>query len=477
MKPLHTPVRIACALSLIAIVPSSNATAAPPKVSHRAKIKGKVPGVKAKKLVNGRVEVDPHGKEHVIWLDELEFVEAPALLRARWRDTNSDTRFAKWELFEVVGSKKVMVGSGEIEPIAKAGGEEKFKIEPAALLPKFNTTGKNRVYSLQVFSDDGESTGLRPSLAAKLIHKPKGSNAIAPEDPFTCAYAADKHARLVSLTVPFATVHNASTTAGDHNGQDELEFRIARWGPGIYNSQTTLPGGDIGYALDEGEEINVFTWHDDDDRSVAAPTLMYGTLKHGESMALSVLAMERDNGSLKAIKDFIIAGNEVVSVVGKLIGGWGAVAGAAADGVIVANQLLAPDTDSNDYVGLFSVVLENRCGRIKAQYSTLGPGTAAGEAVSSTFPDPATQDLSKLVKRTVSMYKPKDAGGSSNFSPGGWNYGEWKPVGPDDAFLWSTQGTSSLHYTFVLLAQTNLPSNLPTGTPPPISNKPKRRGG
>lgn len=134
-----------------------------------------------------------------------------------------------------------------------------------------------------------------------------------------------------------------------------------------------------------------------------------------------------------------------------------------------------PDTDSNDYVGQFTVVLENRCGRIKSTWYTLRTGTVEGETVSSKFPDPATHpDVAEFNGRSVTMYKPKDS--SSMFSPGGWDYGHYPPVGPDDAFLWTTKGTSGLHYTFVLLAQTNLPGNLP-GAPKPISSKPKRRGG
>jgi len=464
---LPSTLRIACALSIAMVIPGTSALAAPTSpATHRAPIKGKYGGPKARKLLNGKVEVDPVGKEFVAWYDRLEFEEAPLHLDARWSENNAATKLANWQIHEVVGGKNVWVASGEVRPIKTVDGMMTFDLEPAALIPKYNTSAKNRVYLLRVYSEDVDVSGLRPSLAAKLIHKPKGSNTIPPEDPFSCGYSADKYERAVSITAPFVTVHNTSNTAGDNNGQDELEFRIAQWGPGVYTHDYTLP---------EGETVNVYTWHDDDDKSLATPTFLFTNLKHGESTTVTVLATERDNGNLKAMKDFIIAGHQVVSVVGKAIGGWGVVVGAAADGVIAANELFAPDTDSNDYVGHFTVVFENRCGRIKSTWYTLGTGSLGGEIVSGKFPDPSTHPgVAEFDGRSVSMYKSKDD--NSMFSPGGWDYGDYSPVGADDAFHWVTKGTSGLHYTFVLLAQTNFPLGTGAGLPPTTSGGSKSGG-
>ncbi|MEX1369232.1 MAG: hypothetical protein AB1Z98_39250 [Nannocystaceae bacterium] len=468
MKLSRPTIRIACALSLFVAVPGASALASPASSTRRAPVNKGIGAPAARKVLNGKVEVDPVGQEFVAWYDRLEFEEAPLHLDGRWSENDAATRLANWQLHEVVDGKNVWVASGKVRPIEKVDGLMTFDIEPAALIPKYNTTGKDRVYLLRVYSEDVDVSGFRSSLAATLIHKPKGWGTIPPEDPFTCGYSADKYARAVSITAPFVTVHNTSNTAGDNNGQDELEFRVAQWGPGIHTSDHTLPGGDIGYALNEGDTINVFTWHDDDDNSVPTPTFLNTVLRHGEKTTVAVLAMERDNGSLKAIKDFIIAGNTVVSVVGKAVGGWGVVVGAAADGVIAANELFAPDTDSNDYVGHFAVVFENRCGRIKSSWYTLGAASLGGELVSGTFPDPSTQPgVSEFDARSVTIYKPKDD--KSTFSPGGWDYGDFSPVGPDDAFHWVTRGTSGLHYTFILLAQTNLPLGTGAGLPPTSS--------
>ncbi len=421
---------------------------------HRSKFKRKIgkalPG--RMKLLNGEVRVDPVGKEFVSWLDRLEFEIAPNELAARWSELNRTATFAKWEIHEVVGKKKVFVASGELSSIPQVGAHKKFDIEPAAVMPMHNDGPKDRVYELVVYSGD-KADQMWPSLGTTLVHKRRGSTAPPPEDPFTCGAGKAKHARSVALTAPSMVVHNTSSTAGD-GSQDELEFRVARWGPANKNMSYSLPGGGVGYALNQGAHIDVFSWHNDDDDSVPAPAFLMENLQHGESVAVSVLAIERDNVHLKKIKEFIILGNEIVAEVAPLFGAWGEVVGKAAEGVVDANKLLAPDTDKHDYVGQFNVVFENRCGRIKALWYTLGPGQLAGEPVFAGFLDPAVHpETNKFDARTVSMYKPLDDNGG--FSPSGWDYGDWRPVGSDDPVLWVTQGTSGLQYSFVLLAQTN----------------------
>ena len=496
MKPLHVFLSPLGALALLLVVPGAPASAAPKthrapskrsKVTRGAAQRGKVKRgnvrsakaqrakfarkkgqrlPKAVKVLNGAVQVDPVGKEFVSWLDRLEFEIAADELRARWTDLDRSAEFAKWEIHEVVNRKKVFVASGDLGSGASAGGEKRFRIHPAAVMPKFNDGPKDRVYELVVFSGD-EKGDLRPSLSTKLIHKRRGSTAPPPEDPFACSPKAS-HARSVALTAPAVVVHNTSSTPGDNNGQDELEFRVARWGPGDKNMTYRLPGGDLGYALDEGGTIDVFTWHEDDGRSVPTPTFLMENLEHGESVAVSVVAIERDNVHVKKIKEFVILGNEIVATVAPLFGGWGEVVGKAAKGVVEANKLLAPDTDRHDYVGQFNVVFENRCGRIKAAWYTLGPAELDGELVLNGFVDPAVRpETSDFDARTVSMYKSRDD--NSNFSPSGWDFGDWRPVGPDDPVLWVTQGTSGLQYSFVLLAQTNFSTNAPRTS--------RRRGG
>lgn len=488
MKPLHALLPVIGTICVSLTVPATPAWAAPKAArapaarakrhnktrgvkarrakiqgakKHRAKFNRKVGQAmpKARKFLNGEVHVDPVGKEFVSWHKRLEFEVAPNTLKARWSELDRSADFAKWEIHEIVNRKKVFVAAGELTSIPEAGGQKGFDIQPAAVMPKYNDGSKDRIYKLVVYSGNTEAQ-MWPSGATTLVHKRRGSTAPPPKDPFACGSGNASHARSVALTAPSMVVQNTSSTAGDNNGQDELEFRVARWGPANKNMTYKLPGSGGGYALKEGAHIDVFSWHNDDDDSVPAPTFLMENLEHGESVAVSVVAIELDNVHLKAIKDFVILGNEIVAVVAPLFGGWGKVVGKAAERVVEANKLLAPDTNKHDYVGQFNVVFENRCGRIKALWYTIGPGQVSGEPVFGGFLDPSVHpETNKFDARTVSMFKPGDDNGG--FSPSGWDHGDWRPVGSNDAVLWVVQGTSGLQYSLVLLGQTNVSTKAP----------------
>lgn len=416
------------------------------------RMKTKLPGLfKTTKLINGKVQVDPVGKEFPTWLESHAYVETPQKIKVKWFDNDNATEVAQWELYEE-GSWDKPIASGSISPLEKANSSRTFTLRLADFLPKYNTSDEAKTYRVRVRSSPDELAAANQiSTTATLTHlaKSSGSTGAAPEDPFTCSAVKKKYERVVSLYSTAVGV--ASTTNTPYEGADELFFHVMQVGPGGLQSAQQVPGGGDAYKVVAPNVYDISSWRNKDGDQVSAPLLWAGNMKHGDEVTLGVLALEDDWDNLKKTKNGIIDAMTKLASSAGAIPYVGPTIAAVAGGVAVVNELYVPDIDEDDLLGGFGVRFTNRCGRIQTVWVTAD--SQHGGKTTSQFLDFATLDQIPSGAMTAMFVSDSNEG----FSPSGWDYGDYAYVGEHDPMHWLTLGTSNSAYAFTLLASTAIP--------------------
>lgn len=406
---------------------------------------------KAKKLINGKVQIDPiSGYEFTEWMDRYEFKETPAELESRWFDNAYATDSAEWVLRKEGDPHPI--ASGALSPLKKPGSTKIFTIPVGQFLPKHNDGDESRIYVLQVRSTSGPGSR-HVSKVATLVHKTKSSRSgPPPADPFKCGTLPKRHERVVTLRVPQIKAIASTNTKGE--GADELFFQVMRVGPASYESHHQVPGGNQAYKVVAPNTYGPFGFVNKDGVSQDPPLLWAGRLRNGQTVALGILALEDDWDDLKSIKNGVILAMRAVAIAGKAVGGvYGDTIAAVATGVAEVNQKYVPNIDSDDLIGGFGIQFKNVCGRIQTTWVT--NDSQQNGLTQSMFVDSTT--LTEIPQGAMNVLFASDPNTNDGFSPSGWDYGEWTFVGEKDEMYWATMGTSASAYAFLLDTKTAVP--------------------
>ncbi|MGH1345929.1 MAG: hypothetical protein ACRBN8_30475 [Nannocystales bacterium] len=447
-------VRLSCFLALSALVAVPSGVEAAPSVRSRRAKRGprKVPR-HAKKLINGKVHVDPHtGFEFDEWMRKFEFSETPPEIEGKWFDNAYAVSAAEWTLLRK--GEKHPIASGTLSPLTKKDGTKRFSVPLRDFLPAWNNSSTEQTYTLQVHSYSGENaSSSHVSRVATLVHRPKSAgNGLASENPFTCSAAKHGYERVVMLRVP--KVHVYASTNTKYEGADELWFHVLLSGARGGTQPVDVPGGGKYYSVVAPNTYGPFDWKNDDGVSQNPPILWAGRLRHGQSMTLGVLAMENDMEELKKIKNGVIIAMDAIAAIGAATATpVGAAVAAVAEGVATVNRVYVPDIENEDLLGGFGVRFTNRCGRIQMTWVT-NENKEDGLSVSK-FADSST--LKDIPQSAMNVMFASDPNTLDGFSPGGWAYGDWTYVGEKHEMYWATMGTSASAYSFLLEASTAVP--------------------
>lgn len=375
------------------------------------------------------------------WTKKLIFIEAPSIICVRWTHTRP-VASANWEIQMYSNAnwhQAPGTSAGNVPTALLNSQQGVFQIPLATVLPQDNTTPTDLQYEIKLKCKDAKGSELFVSHAL-LIHQPKP----APKSAFDCTASSSNRARRVVVEIPKMTVNHTTTTSGDGD-RDELYFLISNIGPGEQSSQKRLPSLDDYYEAKNSYTVTPNGWTNKDQHAVRNPVFWSGTINEGESVLLSVTAMEQDNADLKNIKDGIVQAMSAVAAIASSTGTpQGQIVAAVAGAVAGASQLLIPNTSGHDFVGFLLIKLTNKCGYIQTAFVTYKSQHTAAGTVSNQFLD--TQTLQGVQDRLVALdINPPAFGPELDWSP-------YLHILNSDEFWWVASGTSSAKYTFLLKA-------------------------
>lgn len=448
------------ALLLAAACVPTQLSAAPPEPGGKIKSPSiRLPsGVLENLLRGGRVELDLYGQEFVNWQNELSYYDTPNINASiRWRLVELQPVSAKWELYKKANNAlgRETIASGTFPSLPDDSTDIKHaKLNLANHLPLHNTGTQAQEYFISVFSKTSANAKPVESRRTKLIHLPKGQEAVPqPADPYACNSGNGKQRR-VRLEIPSLTVQKTTSTSGDGD-RDELYITRARLGPGNYQGvMPRLPSADDYYEAKFGKTLqtsssdapsNIVPWTNQDEQFEGHPVVMSLVLQHGETVTVEANLSEQDNEELEDIKIGLITGFTGVAGVASAVGGYGYIVAAVASAGAGAASLI-PATSFHDQIAAFAVNFKNQCGYIQTTF--VAPKSwDFGEAGTATMSFLDIQTHQSFNQR-LSVLALQD-----QFWPNGVNWGEFQPTGSDDEIWMQANGTSQSKYTFRLRAQ------------------------
>lgn len=413
-------------------------------------------------LKGGKVEISLYSQEFVNWQSELSYYDTPQItVSGRWRQVELQPTSATWELYKKANnaSGRITLASGALASLPNDPQDVvQFKVNLPAALPLHNDGSQAQEYFVSVFSKTSPSGKSIESRRTKLIHLPKGQEAIPqPANPYTSCSSGVGRDRRVRLEIPQLYVESTTSTSGDGD-RDELYILRGRKGPGTYEGALPrLPAADDYYEAKNGKTLrngpsgspsNIIPWTNQDEQFEAHPVLLNIVLKHGETVTIESNLSEQDNEELDDIRTGLITAFTGVAAVASAVGGYGyVVAGAATAGAGAA--ALIPQTAFHDFVGSVSVTFTNECGYIKSAF-------VAPKSIE--FEESGTATINFVDVQTHEAFNDRRVvlSAQDQFWPNGVDWGDFQPSGAVEEFFLEMHGTSESEYSAVLRATVEL---------------------
>lgn len=450
-----------CLVPLLASTwPADQSLAAPNTPGTQIQPTLRLPPATLQKLLQGggRVELDLYGQEFVNWQNELSYYDTPNINASiRWRLVNIQPVSAKWELYKKANNAlgRQTIATGSFPSLPDDSTDISYtRLNLASYLPLHNTGTQAQEYFISVFSKPSATGQPIESRRTKLIHLPKGQEAVLPPaNPYACNSGNGKERR-VRLEIPSLTVQKTTSTSGDGD-RDELYITRARLGPGTYQGvMPRLPSADDYYEAKIGKTLetssssappNVVPWTNQDGQFKGHPVVLSLVLQHGSTVTVEVNLSEQDNEELEDVKTGLIAGFTGVAGVASAVGGYGHIVAAVATAGAAAATLI-PATSFHDQIAAFTVGFTNQCGYIQTTF-VADKSWDFGEAGTATmnFLDIQTH---QAFNQRLSLLALED-----QFWPNGVDWGQFQPTGADDEIWIQANGTSQSKYTFRLRAE------------------------